>query len=207
MAPTKKQTPSAAAAAAAAVPPPPVAKAPEPEPVKVEAEPVTADEASAVAADGDIGARIAAALEKQQAILAASKELIAFFKGLQKEVAKLQKRDGRKQRHSAAAAAGGAPRKLSGFAKPTSLSGDLCDFLGVPSDSMLARTEVTRLLNKYVKDNNLQDAANKRIIRPDAKLQKVLAISGDTQLTYFNLQSHIKHHFIKAPVEVPPVAA
>ena len=79
----------------------------------------------------------------------------------------------------------------------------------IPEGSELARTEVTRLLNKYIKDNNLQDPVDRRTIRPDLKLQALLNIKGDTQLKYFNMQSYIKHHFVKAeapaPAEAPAV--
>ena len=215
MAATKKNTSTAAE---------PVVKtepvAPQTEPVappQTEPEVKTAELVEAAAIDGgspvavavtsttdELSARIAAALEKQVAILNAAKDLIVFFKALQKDVAKLQKRDGRKQRKQQAAQVNGEARKLSGFAKPTAMSEELCDFLGVAKDTMLARTEVTRLLNKYVKDNGLQDSVDKRRICPDGKLQKVLALQGDAQLTYFNLQSHIKHHFVKTE---PAVAA
>ena len=200
MAPTKKT------AAAAAVP-----VIPTPEPVVVAPATETATETTVVVAVDDLTTRFAAAVEKLLAFANSHKELVAAFKALQKDVAKLQKRDGRKSRKTGGAdpTKTGAPRNPSGFAKPTALSAELCEFLGVPGDSMLARTEVTRLLNKYVKDNNLQDAVDKRTIRADAKLQKVLNLKGDTQLTYFNLQSHIKHHFIKADpaTAAVPVAA
>ena len=158
----------------------------------------------------DLGARINSALEKTQSVITVSKELVAFFKTLQKDVAKLQKSQGKKPRRGASAGiTGGAPsnRKPSGFAKPTAVSKELCDFLGVPTDRMLARTEVTRLLNKYIKDNSLQDPVDRRTIRPDGKLQKLLNIKGDMQLKYFNMQSYIKHHFIKAEPAVVAVGA
>ena len=110
--------------------------------------------------------------------------------------------EGRRGRHLRR----GDRRRPSGFAKPTLVSKDLCDFLSMPEGSELARTEVTRLLNKYIKDNNLQDPVDRRTIRPDLKLQALLNIKGDTQLKYFNMQSYIKHHFVKAEAPAPAPA-
>ena len=130
-----------------------------------------------------------------------------------KEVAQLEKDKSRRSKGkaakaaaAAAAAEGGAavPRRPSGFATPAILSTDLCEFLGLENDSKMARTEVTRRINQYVKDHNLYDAKDKRIIWPDDKLQKIILAESDKPVTYFNLQTHIKHHF--TPVAVPASA-
>jgi chromatin remodeling complex protein RSC6 len=93
--------------------------------------------------------------------------------------------------------ANAAPRPPSGFAKPTHLSAALCAFLDVSDDTMLARTDVTRKINQYIKDHRLQDTEDKRNINPDDKLRSLLDPSDTSPLTYFNLQSRIKHHFVK----------
>lgn len=95
-----------------------------------------------------------------------------------------------------------ANRKPSGFVKPTLISDELAIFLGKEKGSMMARTEVSKELNIYVKSNSLMNKTNGRIIHPDAKLTKLLNISKDEELSYFNLQRYMKHHFPKptAPV-------
>lgn len=100
------------------------------------------------------------------------------------------------------------PRKPSGFAKPTYLSPVLCEFLGVSNDTELARTEVTKRVLAYVKDNNLQNPEAKRIINMDDKLRKLLNPDKDEVVTYFSIQRLMKHHYIKpeAPVEPPTPA-
>lgn len=122
------------------------------------------------------------------------KELVVLVKVLQKS------KGARKARKESS----GVKRTPSGFAKPTLLSDDLCKFLELPSGSSLARTEVTRVINKYVKDNKLQDPTDKRTILLDAKLSKLITLGKDEKLTYFNLQTFIKHHFLGSPVA--PVA-
>lgn len=91
--------------------------------------------------------------------------------------------------------------KLSGFEKPTLITDELAGFFGRPKGSRMARTEVSKEIHKYVTENNLQDEKNRRIIHPDTKLLKLLN-SNDDQLTYFNLQKYLKHHFKK---EVAPI--
>lgn len=88
-------------------------------------------------------------------------------------------------------------RAPSGFAKPALISPALCTFLGKPNGTEMARTEVTKFLTTYIKDNNLQDQANKRRILPDKKLGKLLNPGKGEEVTYFNLQKYMKVHFPK----------
>lgn len=89
-------------------------------------------------------------------------------------------------------------RKPSGFAKPSQITNEMSDFLGLEKDVEIARNEVTSLINKYIVDNNLRNEADKRKILPDKKLSKLLNLKGDEELSYFNLQRYMKHHFIKS---------
>ncbi len=124
------------------------------------------------------------------------KELVNVVKALQKEDKKANKKTEKKaKRNKNSQAEGGGPRPVSGFAKPSKLSDDLCSFLGVPSGTSMARTDVTRVLNEYIKTNNLQTPTDKRIIVPDEKLKSILSLQDGENLTYFNLQKHIKQHF------------
>ena len=88
-------------------------------------------------------------------------------------------------------------RKPSGFIKPTLISDELASFLGKASGTEMARTDVSKEINSYIVANNLKDKTNGRIIHPDAKLTALLKISSNNELTFFNLQSYMKHHFIK----------
>lgn len=133
-------------------------------------------------------------LDRLQRFAAEVKDTILLVKALQKEFQKVQKSSVKKTKKSSPLASN-KPRTPSGFAKPTKLSDDLCGFLGVPSGSEMARTEVTRVINEYIKKNSLQDTADKRTIVPDTKLMSILKLGEGEKLTYFNLQTYIKHHF------------
>ena len=89
-------------------------------------------------------------------------------------------------------------RQPSGFVKPTPISGELAKFLGKPSGTEMARTEVTKEINAYIRSNSLQDPKNGRVIVPDAKLRQLLVVPEGEQLTYFNLQRYMSRHFQKA---------
>jgi chromatin remodeling complex protein RSC6 len=89
-------------------------------------------------------------------------------------------------------------RAPSGFVKPTLISDQLAEFLNKPKGSLIARTEVTREINSYIRANKLQDAANGRKINPDNKLKKLLTLKATDELTYFNLQKFMSQHFQKA---------
>jgi len=83
----------------------------------------------------------------------------------------------------------------SGFAKPGPVSDELRKFLGLGKDELIARTAVTQKINAYCKDNNLQIPSDKRRIKPDAPLRKLLKMGPKDELTFFNLQKYMKLHF------------
>ena len=89
-------------------------------------------------------------------------------------------------------------RSPSGFVKPTLISNELAAFLGKDQGTEMARTEVTREINAYIRANNLQDKDNGRKINADSKLTKLLKLSKSDELTYFNLQKFMSPHFAKA---------
>jgi len=100
-------------------------------------------------------------------------------------------------------------RQPSGFVKPTKISQELAVFLGKDKNTEMARTDVTREINKYIRAHNLQDPKNGRHILADAKLKKLLKLKKEDNLTYFNLQKYMSPHFAKAgqPAPLASVAA
>ena len=61
---------------------------------------------------------------------------------------------------------------------------------------LFARTEVTKRISAYYKENNLQVPSDKRYIKPDEKLKKLLQC-GDDAFVMFKLQTFLKPHFTK----------
>tara|TARA_B100001758_G_scaffold247874_1_gene267965 strand:+ start:5141 stop:5737 length:597 start_codon:yes stop_codon:yes gene_type:complete len=121
--------------------------------------------------------------------------LLTEFRALQKraerELKAVQKANQKRKRKT-------GNRQPSGFVKPTLISDQLATFLGKPKGSELARTEVTREINAYIRANKLQDPTNGRKINPDNKLKSLLSLTASDELTYFNLQKYMSPHFAKA---------
>ena len=127
-----------------------------------------------------------------QDIQTVMKTLSCNLKILQKEV--LRERKESKKKESKIKKKSDKKKSPSGFAKPAPISADLADFLGLSSSDIIARTDVTSKVIAYVKEHNLQNPENKKQIIPDAKL-KALLQPGDSEVNFFNLQTHLKKHF------------
>lgn len=139
--------------------------------------------------------RLDACSTQLQSVISTCKSVIAENKLLRKEHSRVVRELAKRTRKKKSSQSGGN-KQPSGFAKPAAISKDLAKFLGVKSDVLLARTEVTKRVNLYIKNNDLQNPENRRIIVPDSKLRKLLN-NGNEQVTYFNLQRYMKVHFPK----------
>lgn len=127
-------------------------------------------------------------------------EFKALEKRCTKEVKAAQKASAKKKRRQ-------GTRTPSGFVKPTLISSELAKFLGKEDGTLMARTEVTKQINAYIKQHNLQDPKNGRIILPDATLVKLLKVNKGDELTFFNLQKYMSPHFAKASAAAPAAAS
>ena len=128
--------------------------------------------------------------------------LMSQLKSVQGDIKTLQKNYGKvlKEHAKTTSKSKRQNRKPSGFAKPSALSAEMTGFLGLDKDIEMPRNEVTKLINKYIVDNELRDNSDKRKILPDKKLGKLLGWDGKEQVSYFNLQKYIKQHFVKNEV-------
>ena len=121
------------------------------------------------------------------------------FKTLEKTIARELKAA---QKASSKRAKRAGNRQPSGFVKPTRISDELAKFLGKAQGTEMARTDVSKEINAYIRANNLQRPDNGRFIVPDAKLTTLLKLGKNDELSYFNLQRYMKPHFIKAEAAV-----
>lgn len=138
-------------------------------------------------------------IQKFQGMLSSFSSLKTELKNLERKTVKqlkvVQKLNNKKKRKGT--------RAPSGFVKPSLISDELAVFLGKDKGSEMARTDVTREINKYIRAHSLQDKENGRKINPDAPLKALLKIDDEVALTYFNLQRYMGPHFpkqAKAPV-------
>jgi len=131
-----------------------------------------------------------------QDLVVVMKTIQANLKVLEKEVAKdrkeLQKKCKKKN----------DKKKASGFAVPTPITNELSAFLGLPNDSHIARTDVTSQVIAYVKSNDLQNPANKKQIFPNEALGGLLQAPEGDVITFFNIQTYLKKHFLPSVPQV-----
>lgn len=127
------------------------------------------------------------------------KTLHANLKLLQKEVLR-ERKESKKKETKSNKKKSDKKRSPSGFAKPAPISNDLSSFLNLENGIELARTEVTSKVIAYVKEYQLQNPENKKQILLDEKLKKLLTPEEGDVVTYFNLQTYLKKHFIGTSV-------
>lgn len=184
----KTKKPKAVKQEAASAPEPVAAPTPTPTPV-VEA--ASAD-ATAEVSVTEQSLEFIAKLQQLGLLISSLKtEYRTLEKKWTRELKASQKQNSRRKRKTGI-------RKPSGFVKPTRISDELATFLGKDVGSEMARTEVTREINAYIRANKLQDENNGRTINPDIKLASLLKIQKSDVLTYFNLQRYMSPHFAKS---------
>ena len=168
------------------------------------AEPVT-EQASQQVNEEDTGSEnllseitqsIQLAYSSQKSLLNNIKSFNKSYKKEIKDLKKLQrksKRGNKKDPHR-------QKRAPSGFAVPSKISSEMCQFLGIPSGTQLSRTDVTRKLTAYIRQQNLQVPTNRRSFIPDNQLGSILGplkpMDVDKGYTYFNLQRYITPHIV-----------
>ncbi len=157
-----------------------LASTPSPAPVEADASPLS----------GQIQSVLQALAGFRTQVTAIQGQIRTIEKTFAKEL-KAYKREVNKQKTR-------APRKPSGFAKPSQISDDLATFMNREKGTEVARTEVTQHLIQYIKENACVDPVNKKLIKPDEKLKQLLAVDDDDEVTYFSLQRLMNRHFPKA---------
>jgi chromatin remodeling complex protein RSC6 len=128
------------------------------------------------------------------------------IKDFDKKDRELEKLRNKRSRNKSERSATSLP---SGITKPVAISDELAKFLGVAPGTLVPRNEVTKGVSGFVKNNNLSDPANKQRFvlddREPAKKLRVLLGNPSEDVTYFNLQRYLKHHYMPmAPSDPVP---
>ncbi len=166
----------------------------------VDSVPATSGEAALATTDTE-----APLAEQSVEFLAKLQQLSVMISTLKSEYKALEKKWSREvkiaQKQSSKRKRKAGNRAPSGFVKPTKISDELASFLGKEKGAEMARTDVTREINTYIRAHKLQDSTNGRKINPDKKLAALLKLKATDELTYFNLQKFMSPHFAKAVKE------
>jgi chromatin remodeling complex protein RSC6 len=207
MAPSKKSAPASAAPASVAAPAPVAAATPAPVEAKkskpaaavastpkaaAPAKVVEAVVAEPVADEVATSSSLEDLVSKFAALGALLKETQAALKVLSKEYERMKKTVTKSERKRA-----NARTNPNGFAKPALITDALCEFLAVSKGTEMSRTDVTRKINAYIKEHNLNKPENKRIILPDEKLRKILGVKPSEEVSFFSLQRYLSPLFVK----------
>ena len=210
--PQKTKAPKVTEPAAAAPPEPVAAAATTPAPKKAskkQAAPASTEPATPAAVVPEASAAAATPAAESQSsstdyseFMTKLQQVSSLLSSLKTEFRLLEKKASRELRTANKASAKRkrktGNRSPSGFVKPTLISTELATFLGKPAGAEMARTEVTREINDYIRSNGLQDKTNGRKINADASLMSLLKLKEGDELTYFNLQRFMSPHFAKA---------
>lgn len=121
-------------------------------------------------------------------VTALQQQLRALEKATRRQVKQLKKEASSKSKNR-------GNRAPSGFAKPAKISKELCSFMGMEEGAEVARTEVTKFVIAYIKENSLAESKD---IKPDEKLAELLGLSEEDKVTYFNIQKYMNKHFTKS---------
>lgn len=189
---TKAATPAASTTTTTAAPAPaPVVVAPVPAPVA--ATPV----AEVAAEEVNLASRVTALAEKVNSLRTAMASIYSEVKVLEKAVPRELKKAQKGGRRARKTTEGGEdkPKKETVFTRPTAISDALCTFLGVPKGTLISRSEVTSRVCKYAKDKGLME---KKAIKADGALRKLLQLKESDELKILNLQRYLKIHYPKA---------
>jgi chromatin remodeling complex protein RSC6 len=149
--------------------------------------------------------RVLATLTEQATVIKSLINTVRnVIKDSDKQSKELEKLRNKRSRVKAERSADALP---SGITKPVAISDELAVFLGVAPGTLVPRNEVTKGVSAFVKKNEISDPANKQRFvldeRPAAKTLRALLGNPTEDVTYFNLQKYLKHHYIMSTDQAP----
>lgn len=135
-------------------------------------------------------------VNEYEELMKSTRSFLSKLKAIKKEVTKLEKKRIRKTRDP-----NRAKKTANGFALPVKISDNLASFLNIEPGTLISRTDVLKKIDGYVKEHQLQNPKDRRIIDLDRDggntLRELLEVPTDQTLSYFTLQTYLKQHFIK----------
>jgi hypothetical protein len=202
--------PAPAPAPAVPAPAPAVAEAKAPRAKK--AAPVTTDvstpapapaaDAAASSEEDELTGALQKSIDELHTLLKNQREAVsstlAALKTLEGHAKRVMRKVQRRSKRGKTPAEGSKPCH---FNVPGEVAPELLAFLQLPKESLISRTDVTKGVMNYCKANSLLDG---KTVNPDAALTKLLRLKEGTVVTILNLQTHLKHLYVK---KVKPTTA
>ena len=121
-------------------------------------------------------------------VLAKIEEMNQISKWLQKYGKQYIRKNtrGQKRRNT-----GDNEKSKSGFAVPVTVSEPLALFLGMKLTDEIPRTEVTKRLTAYIKENDLQVEGNRKNFTVDQALSQIFNVPQGTTTNWFEMQKFL----------------
>lgn len=93
-------------------------------------------------------------------------------------------------------------KEPSGFNKPALVPNEFCKQpWGCEVGDMIPRTQLTKMVYDYIKDNDLQDPADKRIIHPDTNVKTLFHLEDGVDLEFKTFQTYMAKLYKKTKSE------
>jgi len=134
--------------------------------------------------------------EQKSALQQMGRDLVTLVEGLVKDTNRVLRTNLRKKRRV-------GTNQNGGFQKPMGITKELSEFLRVPTTQQMSRTDVTKAICEYIRNNNLNGVPNAegkvdgRLIRVNSPLAKLLHMSAGETLKFTGIQSKITPHLVK----------
>lgn len=80
---------------------------------------------------------------------------------------------------------------LSGFNKPSEVPDSIKKLFKL-DDTKLPRTHITKLIFEYINENKLRSEKDAKVIIPNKELQTLFGLEKGEQLSFYNIQTHLK---------------
>ena len=87
--------------------------------------------------------------------------------------------------------------EISNWNESFILPDDFSQLFKVEKNNKMTLSDIIRNLNKYIRNNGLQDITDGYKINPDSHLKKLLNLQQYDSLTYFGLIDFVKQIFLK----------
>lgn len=200
--PAATTVPVAAVPAAPATPAKVVKRVASPSPAPVAA----VETAAAVegASETTLADEIRVLTEQLTAIRDSATAALTSLKRVSKRATTEIKTASKGKRRARAERAEGEERKPSNFEIPVPISDELSAFLGGGKNNQMSRAQVNSAMSKYYNENNLR---TKHTIKANPALRKLLGIGSDVELTIFNIQKYLTHHYPQSAAAKAAAAA
>jgi len=164
--------------------------------------PAPAADAAASSEEDELTGALQKSIDELHTLLKNQREAVsstlAALKTLEGHAKRVMRKVQRRSKRGKTPAEGSKPCH---FNVPGEVAPELLAFLQLPKESLISRTDVTKGVMNYCKANSLLDG---KTVNPDAALTKLLRLKEGTVVTILNLQTHLKHLYVK---KVKPTTA